>query len=38
MFCLAGVGGRVVSVTKITQAADRIFAIDGSIQNCASSV
>jgi uncharacterized metal-binding protein len=37
MFCLTGVGGRVASILKITQAADRILAIDGCIQDCASS-
>lgn len=36
MFCLAGVGGRVASVLKTTSAADRILAIDGCTQNCAS--
>jgi uncharacterized metal-binding protein len=37
MFCLAGVGGRVASVLKTTDAADRHLAIDGCTQNCASS-
>jgi uncharacterized metal-binding protein len=36
MFCLAGVGGRVVSILKTTGAADRVLAIDGGTQNCAS--
>ncbi|MDR3496699.1 MAG: putative zinc-binding protein [Ancalomicrobiaceae bacterium] len=37
MFCLAGVGGRVASILKITGSADRLLAIDGCTQNCASS-
>ncbi len=36
MFCLAGVGGRVASILKTTDAADRMLAIDGCTQNCAS--
>jgi uncharacterized metal-binding protein len=36
MFCLAGVGGRVASILKTTGAADRVLAIDGCTQNCAS--
>jgi len=36
MFCLAGVGGRVASILKTAGAADRLLAIDGCTQNCAS--
>ena len=34
MFCLAGVGGRVSGIIKSTEAADKIFAIDGCPLNC----
>ncbi len=36
MYCLAGIGGRVASIVKTAQAADRILAIDGCTLNCAS--
>jgi uncharacterized metal-binding protein len=36
MYCLTGVGGRVASIVKTAQAADRILAIDGCALNCAS--
>jgi len=35
MFCLAGVGGRVSGIVKSTEAATRIFAVDGCPLNCA---
>ena len=36
MFCLAGIGGRVSGIMATTRAADRILAIDGCPQECAS--
>lgn len=36
MYCLNGIGGRVASIVKTAQAADRILAIDGCTLNCAS--
>ena len=35
MFCLTGIGGRIASIVKTAQAADRILAIDGCAQLCA---
>ena len=35
MFCLAGVGGRVLGIMKTTEAADKILAIDGCPLDCA---
>lgn len=34
MFCLAGVGGRVSSIMKTTEVADKILAIDGCPLDC----
>ena len=34
MFCLAGVGGRVSSIMKTTESAEKILAIDGCPLNC----
>jgi len=36
MFCLAGIGGRVSSIMKSTEAASKILAIDGCPADCAS--
>ncbi len=36
MYCMTGVGGRVASIVKTAQAAERILAIDGCTLNCAS--
>jgi uncharacterized metal-binding protein len=36
MFCMTGVGGRVASIMKTAEAADRILAVDGCTLNCAS--
>ncbi|OQB38357.1 MAG: DGC domain protein [Candidatus Latescibacteria bacterium ADurb.Bin168] len=36
MHCLAGIGGRVPGITLSAQAADKILAIDGCPQDCAS--
>lgn len=36
MFCLTGIGGRVNSIMKSTEAAQAILAIDGCPSNCAS--
>ena len=36
MYCLTGIGGRVVSMVKFAQAAETILAIDGCAQNCTS--
>lgn len=35
MYCLAGVGAKLTSMVKFTQAADVVLAIDGCPQNCA---
>ena len=35
MFCLAGVGGRVMGIMKTAEAAETILAIDGCPLNCA---
>jgi uncharacterized metal-binding protein len=35
MFCLAGIGGRVGSIMKTTEAAAKILAIDGCPLDCA---
>lgn len=34
MFCLAGIGGRVGGIIKMTESAERILAIDGCTLNC----
>lgn len=34
MFCLAGVGGKVENILKVTNSADSILAIDGCPMNC----
>jgi uncharacterized metal-binding protein len=34
MFCLAGVGGRINSIMKTTESAEKILAIDGCPLNC----
>ncbi|MBN1456224.1 MAG: putative zinc-binding protein [Sedimentisphaerales bacterium] len=34
MFCLAGIGGRVGGIMKMTESAERILAIDGCTLNC----
>ena len=34
MFCTAGIGGRVSSIMKTTESAERILAIDGCPLNC----
>ena len=38
MFCLAGIGGKVSSIVKSTEAAQAILAIDGCPMNCAKNV
>jgi uncharacterized metal-binding protein len=35
MLCLAGIGGRIASIVKTAQAADKIVAIDGCALQCA---
>lgn len=35
MYCLAGIGGKVSGIIKTTEAADKIFIIDGCPINCA---
>lgn len=34
MFCLAGIGGRVSGIMKMTESAEKILAIDGCPLNC----
>ncbi|MCX6720380.1 MAG: putative zinc-binding protein [Candidatus Staskawiczbacteria bacterium] len=34
MYCLAGIGGRVLGILAMTQLASRILAIDGCPMNC----
>ena len=34
MFCLAGIGGRIGGIMKVTESAERILAIDGCPLNC----
>ncbi|HIJ70899.1 MAG TPA: zinc-binding protein [Planctomycetes bacterium] len=34
MFCMAGIGGRVNAILKITESAQKILAIDGCPLNC----
>lgn len=34
MFCLAGIGGRISGITKTTESAEKILAIDGCPLNC----
>jgi uncharacterized metal-binding protein len=34
MFCLAGIGGGIAGITKTTQSAGKILAIDGCPVNC----
>ena len=36
MYWLTGIGGRIARTVKTAQASDRILAIDGCVQNCAS--